>query len=105
MIGKDIPVSAHQATGEDEVGFYGRLVGPGPALSLYLREYIMTSGETVTRGSIEWVNLVGGFCSFRCLTLIHLLIWLSILILIRYLRLARPLFVRVQSAKVRSICQ
>lgn len=100
MIGKDITHEAVHSIDPDLAMFYGTLAGPGPALSLFLRVFIIACGEDITRGTPAWVNLVGGFVDFWSIVLVHLLVWLSAILLIRYLRIVRPLFIRVQSSKV-----
>lgn len=99
MLGKDIPHEALTRAEDGEFGFYGSLVGPGPALSLRLRKMAMVVDEVA---ETKWCALVGGFLDFWCIVIVHRHVWIAIILLVRYLRLTRPLLLRVQSGKVRA---
>ena len=97
-IGKDITHEEMKAK-DVQAGFWGRNAGPGPAWFLFARQCAMAALDVI-RYTARWVALVGGFWDFWTVIIVHVHVFLSLLFIIRYIFIARPLFIRVKSAKV-----
>lgn len=100
QVAKDITVEALH--GDRSTAFYGSDAGPGPTMSLYIRAWCALASGPIPRFDARWTSFVGGFVDFWSVCLNHGLVWLAVVMLARYMRIVRPIFIRVQSAQVSS---